>query len=379
VSAAWLSPEKRKQMNRKLNLVYLIFMLILNFSCVEKNSSAQEVNSELAKLSKNERLRFKSGIRFIFQDSKGNYWFGSNQDGVCRFDGRSFEYFTTNEGLSDNQVYSIQEDKNGIIWFDTHNGVNSYDGKMIKGYTNVANGFLQSGWIKKENGASGCEWVKTDDDLWFGAGTKEGVYRYDGQRLCFLAFPNPKASPTWNVYSVTGFSKGGSNMLWIGTFAGVFGYDGHRLRVINDESLGLTKEMGKVHVRSVFEDSKGRLWIGNNGIGVLLKDGNTVINFSEQKNLIHAASVRRGDVSPPGTLEHVFAIEEDGQGNIWFGDRDTGAWKYDGKTMTNYSVDQELKSQMIWSIYNDRSNHLLFGMASGGVYRFNGMSFDRVF
>jgi len=78
-------------------------------------------------------------------------------------------------------------------------------------------------------------------------------------------------------------------------------------------------------------------------------------------------------------MEHVFAIEEDAEGNIWFGDRDTGAWKFDGKTMTNYTISNKLSTPMIWSIYKDNANNLLFGMAGGGVYKFNGKSFDKMF
>jgi hypothetical protein len=48
--------------------------------------------------------------------------------------------------------------------------------------------------------------------------------------------------------------------------------------------------------------------------------------------------------------------------------------------MTNYNtIDKNLKSQMIWTIYKDNSNNLLFGMAEGGVYKFNGKSFDKIF
>ena len=85
-------------------------------------------------------------------------------------------------------------------------------------------------------------------------------------------------------------------------------------------------------------------------------DGGIINNFSEKNNLIHPTSTRRGDKSQTGTLEHVFAIEEDSQGNIWFGDRDTGAWKYDGETMTNYIIDNKLSTPMIWTIYNDHNN-----------------------
>jgi len=349
-------------------LIYLLLILTLNFSCVEKKLSEKEISkSEFVNPSKTDLLKFTSGISALFKDSNGNYWIGSHQEGVCLYDGKSFVYFTTSEGLSDNQIRSIQEDTNGNIWFGTSNGLSSYEGEKITNHTQIVNGDSQS------------EWEKTDNDLWFNAGNNAGVYRYDGHKLNYLAFPNPKVINPDNVYFVTGFAEGQNDMLWIGTYAGIFGYNGNQFTIINDETLGLKKETGELHIRSILEDSKGRLWIGNNGIGVLLKENDTIVNFSEKNNLIHPESSRRGDKSLPGTLEHVFAIEEDGDGNIWFGDRDTGAWKYDGESMTNYTIDNKLKSQMIWDIYNDTNNNLLFGMADGGVYKFNGKSFDKTF
>ena len=45
--------------------------------------------------------------------------------------------------------------------------------------------------------------------------------------------------------------------------------------------------------------------------------------------------------------------------------------------MTNYTIDDKLKTQMIYDIYQDKNGHLLFGMANGGVYIFNENSFER--
>lgn len=174
-------------------------------------------------------------------------------------------------------------------------------------------------------------------------------------------------------------AKRRNDMLWIGTYAGVFGYNGKQFIIINDESLGLSKETGALHIRSILEDSKGRLWIGNNGIGVLLKDSGKTINFSEKQNLIHPSSSRSGGQSPAGTLEHVFAIEEDGDGNIWFGDRDTGIWKYDGNSMTNYTKDIVLTNDFVLTIYKDNNDELWFGMEDGSVYKFNGKTFEMQF
>lgn len=57
-------------------------------------------------------LRFET-VRSMLEDSKGNYWFGSWKEGVARFDGKMLTYFTVDDGLSDNQIRSIYEDRNG--------------------------------------------------------------------------------------------------------------------------------------------------------------------------------------------------------------------------------------------------------------------------
>lgn len=358
-------------MNKKIRLTYLVLLLTLYFSCVEKKSTKEETKtSELVSTSKTDTLKFTSGIRAIFQDSKGNYWFGSHNEGVSRYDGNSFEYFTIKDGLSDNQIRSIQEDKKGNIWFGTANGINSYDGKSIKKYT------------LNENSAA--NWTKTDNDLWFNAGPQQGVYSYDGQKVSYLAFPTPRTIGTGNIYAVTGISKGKNNMLWFGTFGGVFGYDGNEFTIINDETLGLNEASDKLHVRSIFEDSKGRLWIGNNGIGVILKSGDSIVNFSKKQGKLlpmneFETNIKTAQFTKNTGLQVVFAIAEDGEGNIWFADRDSGVWKYNGESLTNFKIDEKLKSQMIWDIYLDKNKDLLFGMAHGGVYKLKGEKFVKQF
>ena len=80
------------------------------------------------KTSEVNRLKFTVGVRAIFQDSRGDYWFGSHGEGLCRYDGEVFEYFTTKDGLADDQIITIQEDAKGAIWVDTQSGVSRYAG-----------------------------------------------------------------------------------------------------------------------------------------------------------------------------------------------------------------------------------------------------------
>jgi len=368
-------------MNKKLKMTYILLILILNFSCIENNSTEKETtNRELVTNVKTDTLKFTSGIRSIFQDSKGNYWFGSLQEGVAVYNGKSFSYFTINEGLSDNQIHSIQEDKEGVIWFDTQTGVSSFDGTRMINRTKVNNENFQNDFLIKSTDNKTSKWMKSDNDLWFEAGNKAGVYRYDGQRLHYLDFPPQKVlNPNDNLFAVTDITKGKNNTVWFGTYAGVFGYNGKEFKIINDDTLGFDRAIAPLHIRSIFEDSKGRLWIGNNGIGVLLKVGDSITNFSEKNKLIHPTSGRKGDKSMPGTLEHVFTIAEDRKDNIWFGDRDAGIWKYDGVKMTNYTKKDGLTNDNALSIFEDDKGKLWFGMEDGKVYQFNGKTFERQF
>ncbi len=356
-------------MPQLFKLTFLLFCLSLNYSCLEKVVPQKEPHTPLTKEtssetpSQSDTLQFTSGIRAIFQDRNHNYWIGSLQEGVAMYDGKSFTYFNYKNGLGSNQVLRIQEDPNGVIWFGTDRGVSSYDGTQMTHHTP----------IKKS------EWNKKDDDLWFNAGTKEGIHRYDGRELQFLPFPNPKVINPNNVYSVTSIAKGKHDMLWIGTYAGIFGYDGTSFQLINDETLGFEKEGEYLHIRSVLEDSKGRLWIGNNGIGVLLHEKDSTTNFSSQMGLIHPNSTGQGDASPQGTLEHVFLIAEDRKGNIWFSDRDSGIWKYDGLSMKNYTIKDGLSDDFALSMHENSNGELWFGLGNGDIYQFNGLSFDEVF
>ncbi|MEE9440147.1 MAG: two-component regulator propeller domain-containing protein [Saprospiraceae bacterium] len=353
-------------MNNLFRSISLILILTLNYSCIGKKSSDNEMsNLEIVKHSEKNTLKFTSGIRSIYQDNNGNYWLGSHKEGVSYYDGKSFRYFTKKDGLADNQIRSIKGDTSGNVWFGTANGVSVYNGKKFTSYS-----------TKISDPKS--KWNTTIGNLWFNAGKSEGVNRYDGKNMNYLIFPKPKSESIDDSYGVTDISKDKEGNVWIGTYAMLFNFDGNELNVFNNNKLKLN-DGEKLHIRSVFADSQGRIWVGNNGIGVLLLENNSTINFTKKNGLIHNSNFNNSYTSPTGTLERVFVIEEDAEGNIWFGDRDSGAWKFDGKTITNYTIDSKLTSPMIWCIYNDNTNNLLFGMADGGVYKFNGKSFDKMF
>ncbi len=112
----------------------------------------------------------------IFQDKNNNYWFGTNSDGVYRYDGKTIIHFTQKDGLSGNQVHTIQEDKSGNIWFGTSGfGISRFDGKTFTTISNI------------ESNNTNKEWNVQPDDLFFYAGG--GAYRYNGNSFSYLPLP----------------------------------------------------------------------------------------------------------------------------------------------------------------------------------------------
>jgi ligand-binding sensor domain-containing protein len=62
-------------------------------------------------------------VRSIYQDRRGVLWFGSEYDGVVRWDGSSWRIFTEEDGLAHNEVKAMLEDETGALWLATRDGL----------------------------------------------------------------------------------------------------------------------------------------------------------------------------------------------------------------------------------------------------------------
>ena len=167
-------------------------------------------------------------IRSIFQDSKGNLWFGTFE-GIVRYDENTLTYFSNPEGFISQSVFAISEDKNGNLWIGTDQGVYKYDGKVFKNY-NQKDGLNHIDISRKGIlvDQSGTIWV----------GTHGGVYRYD-----------PSAD-----------SKGG-------------------------KSFSLFQQLPPINNAGIMEDKSGNIWFASSNKGVFRYDGKTIINIAEKEEL----------------------------------------------------------------------------------------------
>jgi ligand-binding sensor domain-containing protein len=65
-----------------------------------------------------------NGVNIIYEDSHNRFWIGSRK-GLILFDREKqiFKRYTIKDGLPNDMIYGILEDKNGSLWLSTNNGI----------------------------------------------------------------------------------------------------------------------------------------------------------------------------------------------------------------------------------------------------------------
>ena len=244
-------------------LFFLSIICLISNSCSQtspkhkSNPSSKDYSNLFRIGSYSPTLDFESGIRCIFEDSKGNVWFGSHQQGACMYDGKTFTYYKEKDGLNDNQVRSIEEDSDGNIWFSTAIGVCVLKNEELEchGKEDFADKFILPAQLVpvKEN------------DLIFGGGNFPTFFRYDGNDVSHIPLPVPSNTSEGGPYWVTGIASGKNGRRYIATYAGVFIFENGKVSLVNDKSLGYTKAGNLLHVRSIFEIVQG-----NYGLAIMV-------------------------------------------------------------------------------------------------------------
>jgi len=160
-------------------------------------------------------------VKAIMEDTTGNIWFASEDNGVFRYDGRVIKNITGKDGLGDNYAGGMAQDKTGDFWFTMKGGICRYDGKKFTEFTTKDGlGGSEVGGIYLEK--SGIIWITA----------RGSTTRYDPS----LPVPNSKA---FTVYTeddinccVQSMYQDRSGNMWWGTGNGVYRFDGkHFYRV----------------------------------------------------------------------------------------------------------------------------------------------------
>lgn len=342
----------------KPNLLLFLSILTLLTSCNGQTSKNNYIDQFTIGTTVKE---LGSNIMVVFQDSKNDYWFGSWETGVYKYDGKTLINFTTDHGLLSNRIDEIKEDKFGNIYFGSANAtsaISKYNGNTFTTLTAVPS----------EN------WKLESTDMWFkySYGNTGKVYRYDGITLFELLLPNPPdLTNPFDVYSIYKDRKGN---IWFGTNpVGVCRYDGKSFEWITEEDVTEFRNEGANGVRSITEDKHGDFWF-NTEYRYGVYDSATL---NGNKFYTRHESIGGLDGKKDSDLDEYLSTVRDNNDNLWFVTYRNGVWKYDGTELTQYVVQDNLKDITLFSIYKDNNGDLWLGTHENGAYKFNGTTFEK--
>lgn len=208
-------------------------------------------------------------IQCIFQDKNGWIWLGTSQ-GLSRFDGYRFVNFIHNpedtSSLSGELVRVIFEDSKGTLLIGTENGgLNVFDRekeRFIHPYKNLPE------FKSKEVSVNA---IAEDHDGNLYIGTDRNLLKVD--KLGHLTVVTPESgsqTPAFSGYFVRAIQFDNSGNLWIGTTNGLFQYHPES-NLIEAVSFPLLNEKSR-EIFEVFRDDDGLLWIGTYSNGILIID-----------------------------------------------------------------------------------------------------------
>ena len=272
-------------------------------------------------------------VQKIFQDSEGYMWFAT-KDGLCRYDGYNFIVYCESlvkESISNSKVRCIAEDAHKNIWVGTDNGLNCIN--LLSQH--ILSFFPNELSPLKSNKINELYFDPSTHLLWIA--TDKGITWYDTDSRKFITPENHRA---FNEETNT-VGKYGDKEIYIGTHNGLYIYDIHTQNV---RRIQLEHGGGNINVLSVWQDTAGDTWIGNN-LALLAKvpKGGSVISLLpfEQKEILWLISKRRGiffynkqtgqllktrntySLNPLGTdvKERIMLTSgyKDNNGNIWVG------------------------------------------------------------
>jgi len=293
-------------------------------------------------------------------DKAGNLWFGTSGEGVYRYDGKLFTNFTTKDGLNSNVVHAVLEDKTGNIWFGTDAGLCHYNGKT---FTNIPiivadRSYLYSTTLNNTPSSKIAVWSMLQDrtgNFWFGT-LDRGIYRYDGKTFArFLDNDGVKNDSGIKPLWVERILEDKAGNIWFGGRSwnelGVCRYDGRS--VIN------FKPDNEAWLRPLLQDKAGNIWFGSRKHMLYRYDGTAFNRFAEKE-----------------ITDWVFSMAEDTAGNLWFSNgKNGGVTCYDGKNFKYFTVKDGLNNNSVWCIVKDRGGYLWFGTKNIGLCRYDGKTF----
>ncbi|MBN8725174.1 MAG: response regulator [Acidobacteria bacterium] len=301
-------------------------------------------------------------VSTINQDKQGFMWFGT-EDGLNKFDGYNFTIYRPDGkdpySLPSGEILKIYVDREETLWVATSEGLTKYNPKtdnftVYKHNSNNSNSLTNNRISAIYQDKVGIYWI----------GTSKGLNRYDAKANKFTSYLYDEKLPTSISNDlVTAICEDKEGNLWVGTEEGLNKLDpktNNFTRYLSDPKK--TGNLSADDILSLYLDNNGNLWVGTYG-GGLNKFDPITNSFTAYLNEVNSSGSTDGN--------DIYSICEDLWGKLWVATTTLGLFRFDPKTadFTLFTDDKlsgaNLSSDEIWSVFQDREGILWVGTNNG--------------
>lgn len=226
-----------------------------------------------------------------------------------------FTHYSSEDGLSQNTVMNILQDKKGNMWFSTWDGINKFDGYTFKIYKATLGNRIDLTNNRVDQmyeDEYGFLWMQTYDNL---------IYRFDPRTEVFervlATLENGSMLPVTSIRILPG------GIVWLLTEK-----EGAIRVKTNPDTYRLSSEwyseqsglFPATRVYDVYQDRSGREWmLTNNGLGVLSRKDRTPVSYFVE-------TAKQGE-----TAGQPFYAAQEHKDEIFFGSDNGRVWRYQQK------------------------------------------------
>ena len=291
-----------------------------------------------------------NALTTVIEDREGNFWAGSNGGGVTRLRQRTVRVFEEDAGLIQSVVNTLMPQPDGSLLVATHGS----------GVQTLRNGHFEPPLISGDHGLNTGSWVfalaaEPQGPTWYGLYT-EGLYRQQGGQLEHVPLPGLDKS------SVDALLYDSAGRLWVASEGSLFSHEAGRWRQFGTEAGLVPRGTNGTDIEVMSEDGVGTIW--------LLTERGEVRAWRDGQ--ARPAPLPR--LAPGDSFTALQAARDDG---IWLGTQNGQLIHWQTNRTTVFGVTNGLPGIAVVAIVEDNAYDVWLG-TDDGIIRVRRDSLDRV-
>ncbi|MBN4071502.1 hypothetical protein JYT72_03210, partial [Crocinitomix catalasitica] len=301
-------------------------------------------------------------INSIYEDKNGVIWLGTEK-GICKFD-KYKQGFTTvslnndpKKGLVDYSIWSFDEDSLGNIYVGTQKDLTIYETRRKRFHHIFRNLTEQRRLVNIHVETPQKIWLGYEDGLF--VLTIKDLYKqdYNFQKVKFL---DKDIDRKIMVYQIEPADK---DRLWIGSKFGLSIINKKTLEYEFYEASSGSQGLGEGSVKNIYRDLSGKIWVVTSNQGLY----NIVEKVDGSFYFRHIPIINHTELN-----SHITSILQTEKNNLWLGTYGEGIKRLNlrSKRTVNYTEIEGLSNNVVYGIVEDNDGNL-WASTNKGISKFN--------